>query len=217
VILTYVIESEAVTYGVILYEQAKGIGRLPLEPAVVDVEDLVEKLADVESKAAALAVRKGSRIFGREYPSFIGGAEFQLVTVFYRARRANYGRELRNLQMADSCQLVVHLALLGGKLDFVGKGLPAATAAGAEMRTERLEALRGGLVDPNDTAFQETFLFAGDTDINDVAGDCELYEKNSARFILGVAFKAGVRNRLAFGGKVFNQNVVNDYVQRFVS
>ena len=86
------------------------------------------------------------------------------------------GGELRHLQMADAGQLVIHLALLGGELDVVGEGLPAAAAAHPEMLAERLQAMLGRLYDLDDRALQPGFLLAHEPHVHHVARHGEAHE-----------------------------------------
>ena len=78
--------------------------------------------------------------------------------------------------MADPHQLVLHLLPLGFQLHGVGEGLPAASAAHAEVFAEGLQAMGGRLHDAFDKAFHIVLFIFVYMDVHYVAGDGEIHE-----------------------------------------
>ena len=81
----------------LLDKQADSIGRLWLEPAFLDIQDLVEEFAHVEAQAHPVIRRYGIRIFAMKHPAFAGSAEFQLVTVKLRPLGGECRPDFRDL------------------------------------------------------------------------------------------------------------------------
>ena len=82
-ILTYVIELQMMLQGIILNEKPDFVGRFRLQPAMLDVEYLVEKSAYMESQTGLFLRSQSIRILVVIYPSLAGECEFQLVTIIF--------------------------------------------------------------------------------------------------------------------------------------
>ena len=182
-------EFQSVCQGIFLYEQPYAVGRVFLKPAVTDVKDFVEETPDMETEPASFPGGKGLRVFGRINPSSAGECEFQFVAVVYSLFRRYYGLDFRHIEMSDADQLVVYLLLLRLKLHAVGKRLPFASSACAEMAAERLEPVGRRLHHAHDEAFHVIFFLFGHFHVHNVSGNGELDEKNRAVYpCKGLAF-----------------------------
>ena len=95
--------------------------------------------------------------------------------------------------MADAGQLVVYLSLLCAKLDVVGKRLPFAASAGAEVAAERVLTLGRRLVATYYLALEKTAFLACQAYVDYVTGNSEFYEQYTSWRFRVVAFEAGVR------------------------
>ena len=80
-VLAQIVETQSMVDGVLLDEQADGIGRFALQMAFPDVQHLVEEAADMESQSKPLRVGQRAEILAREEPATIGKGVFQFVAV----------------------------------------------------------------------------------------------------------------------------------------
>ena len=174
----------------------------------MDVQDLVEELAHMESQAHAVILGNRIRILAAEHPALAGSAEFQLVTIKLRTLGGECRPDFRDLQVADSDQLVVHLLPFGYQLHLVRQRLPPAAAADAEMLAERLDAVRGRLDHPGDEALHIVFLLPEHLDVHDVAGNGEIDEDDHP---------VHMRQRLAFGSDGLDGDVLQFQVDFFLA
>ena len=205
-VLPDVVEFVAVVDAELLDKQADRIGWLRLEPAFLDVQDLVEELAHVEAQAHPVVLGNRIGILAVKHPALAGRAEFQLVTVKLRALGGECRTDFRHLQVADADQLVVHLLPFGFELHLVGQGLPPAAAADAEMLAERLEPVRRRLDHSGDESLHIVFLLPEHLDVHDVAGDGEIDEDDHS---------VHVGQSLTFGGDGFDGDVLQFQVDFF--
>ena len=71
-------------------------------------------------------------------PALVAAAELYLVAIFLSLHTSHDGTEVGQFYLSDACELVFHLLLFGLYLLLVGKVLPFAAAADAEMLAHRL-------------------------------------------------------------------------------
>ena len=87
----------------------------------------------MKSDAVHVVVFESRRHLLAREPTLVAASKLQLVAVFSCLLRTHDGRNLRQLHLAYSAQLVIYLLLLGLELLLVGQVLPLASAAHAEM------------------------------------------------------------------------------------
>ena len=207
VVLANIIEGDAVLEAELLDKEADLIGRFGLQVAALDVQDLVEILADVEAQAGAGRHAGGDLFAG--HPALVRGGEFEFVAVVAGLVGAQDGAEFRHAEVADARQLVIDLALLGGELDLVRERLPAASAAHREMLAERLQTLLGGLHELDDRTLQPGLLLADQPHVHHVARHGEA-DENHLPF-------GRMRDRLALRRHALDREVLQDDIQFAVS
>ena len=105
--------------------------------------------------------------------------------------------------MADPYQLIFYLLALGFQLHLIGKRLPPATTADAEMLAERLQTVFRRLYNALDKAFHVVFLFLVNLDVDDVSGNGEIDENHHTVHVCkGFSF-----GRDGFDGDIFQQEI----------
>ncbi len=112
------------------------IRRIGLQPAFFDVQHFVEHTGDVESQRRGIGdlALFGDLLVGQPAP--LGEGELELVAVKPGSGRRQARGDFGQLDLADAGQLVAHLPGFEAQLLLVGKVLPLAAAADAEMGTE---------------------------------------------------------------------------------
>lgn len=131
--LAGVVERIAVLEAVAANLGANGVRRFGLQPALADVEHLVEHVRDMEPHGGSrLDIASGRHLFAREPPA-VGKGELEFVAVELRTGRAEAGCDFGQLDLPDTRQLVANLRRLEGQLFGVGQVLPLAAAAYAEV------------------------------------------------------------------------------------
>ena len=190
--------------GVILYKTADFVGRGGLEPALADIEHLVEKLAHVVAQAAFFGRGEGLRIFAGKDPSALREGKLEFVAVMDGPLGAEGHRDFRDLKVADADELVIDLPAFRLELGGIRQGLPAAAAADAEMAAERLQAVLGRLFQAHDAAFHIILFLLADLDVDKVAGNSKLREDDGSVRRVAQGF--------AFGGDGFDPDVFQQQV-----
>ena len=166
---TGVVERVAVLHAEPLGLHADAVRRVGLQPAFADVQHLVEHPRDVESHGRRVAdVARRLDLLARQ-PAAVGEGEFEFVAVELRLGRAEAGRDLRQLDLADARQLVADLIGLEAQLLPVGQVLPLAAAADAEMLAERLGPQGRFLHIADHEALHEAAAFGADLHVDHVA------------------------------------------------
>ena len=101
--------------------------------------------------------------------------EFQLVAVELRLGRGEAGADGGQLDLADAGELVAHLLGLEAELFGVGKVLPFASSADAEMGAEGLDPQRRAVHVAYDRPLHEAAATVADLHVDQVArhGSCE--------------------------------------------
>lgn len=103
--------------------------------------------------------------------SFITEGVFELVAVARFGMGAGDGFENGQGELADSGEVVVNLFLFVLQLFFVGKHLPLASSAYAEMAAEGFYAVVGVGMKANGTALGPVFFVFAEPDVDEVAGN----------------------------------------------
>ena len=135
-----IVERQAFLHGIAVNLIAHLVVEVVHQPAFLYGVYLVERPRDVEADGTlrqSLAFRHPLQFLGG-VPASVGTAELQFVAVFPLLDGAQDGTELRQRHLADARQLVEDLRLLGLQLLGVGKRLPLAAAADAEVAAPRL-------------------------------------------------------------------------------
>ena len=135
--------------GILEDEVANLVAEIVHQPAFLDGVNLVESACDVKAYSIlrmAFLERGHSVVFflwqqgellGCE-PALVAAAELYLVAIFLSLHTSHDRAEVGQFYLSDACELVFHLLLFGLYLLLVGKILPFAAAADAEMLAHRL-------------------------------------------------------------------------------
>ena len=206
-VLPDIIEWDAMLKSILFDKEPNTVGWFRLQIALLQIEDLIEKFADMEAKAATLGVGEPIGIFVRKYPPAVRCGKFKFIPIEFRTFRRECGKDLRNIQMADTHELVVYLASLGFQLERIGEWLPFASPANAEVLAERLQPVCRRLFYLRYNTFKIVLLFLDYPDVHDISRHCERHEHH-----LSVRT---VRNRLAFSSDHFNCNILQEEVDSF--
>ena len=99
---TDVEECETMVERVLSDEQADGVRWLRLKIAVVDVKNLVEEAADVESETIFLLLRKDIGVLVVEDPAALRECELELVAVVCCLFLTENGCNLRHVEVTDT-------------------------------------------------------------------------------------------------------------------
>ena len=177
--------------------EASGLGadvirRIGLEPALVDVQHLVEHVGNMESeRGRGIEVRPALHLFARQ-PAAVGEGEFEFVAVKPGLLRPQTGRDLRQCDLADARQLVAHLLGLEAQLLLVGQVLPLAAPANPEMGAEGLRAQRRFSDVADHESLHEPAALGAYLHIHHVARNGQRHEHHHV---------VPASHRLAFGGE----------------
>ena len=192
---------------------------------LLDGQNLVEGTRDVETQCRHVLCALGSLALGQLTDLFlrqitlVGGSEVELVAVFVLLHRAHDVVErtravvgssagLRQLQMSDTCQLVVHLLLLEAQLLLVGQLLPFATSAHAEMLAARSGAQRTQLTVSDDFCLGVAVLLAAYLQVDYVAWNSPRYKDHQLAFGNAVVGRcSNSHQRLAFSSHIGDGDV----------
>ena len=187
---------------------ADGVRRLGLEPALVDIQHLVEHVGNVESHGRRVAdVARGLDLLARQ-PAAAGEGEFEFVAVELRMRRAQAGRDFGQGDLADARKLIANLLGFEAQLLFVGQILPLATAADPEMFAERLGAQGRFLHIADDEALHEAAALGSNLHVDHVARDGQRHEDHHV---------VPAPHGLAFGGQRRYFEPLDQGIVRFLS
>ena len=168
------------------------VRRVGLQPAFADVEHLVEHAGDMEPQRGRGAdIRTALDLLARQPPA-VGEGEFEFVAVELRPGRPQARGDFGQGDLADAGQLVVHLPGFEAQLLLVGKVLPLAAAADAEMLTEGLGAQGRFLHIADDEPLHEPAAFGAYLHIHHVARHGQRHEHHHV---------VPASHRLAFGGE----------------
>ena len=178
VLLSEVEERHAGREGIVAYGVADLVVQVVHEPALLDRQNLVEGSGDVETDAVhVVELRTFGNLLACE-PALVAASELQLVAVFLDVYRAHDGHELRQLYLADACELVEHLLLLSLQLLLVGQILPFASAADSEMLAHWLRAYVALLDEAYYFRLAVAVFLLAYLQVNHVAGHGERHENN---------------------------------------
>ena len=153
-------------------EKADVVARGSLQPAMLNVEHLVEHTGHMEAQTALLvklAVFVSPQIIIGE-PSHRGEGVFQLVAVIVLLLRPDDGHQLRKLKFSEVLEVVLHLFLLVSQLFAIVEHLPFAAAAHAEMAAWGHHAVGRGLAHRQQVRLRVPVLALIDFHIHHIAG-----------------------------------------------
>lgn len=158
---THVVERHAYLLGIALYLIADLVVQVIHEPALANGVDLIEGTRDMEADGSVVAIFEIEALVGKFFfrePPTVTATKLEFVAVRCRLDRSKDRRDRRQVDLADTRQLIKDLLLLGFKLLLIGQILPLATTTDAEMLTERLRT-HLTLLDEVDDAALGIFVF----------------------------------------------------------
>lgn len=153
-VVANVIVFKPMGFCMIAYSEAYIVAWILLQGAMLNVEHFVEELWDVKAEGAGgeLVSIAGSKLFLGS-PCFGGKGEFQFVAIVVDTLRTADLSHAGAVDVAETLQVVAHLALFGFELGFVAESLPFASAAHPKVGTARIDAEVGALVELHGPAF----------------------------------------------------------------
>ena len=78
-VLPDIIEWDAMLKSILFDKEPNAVGWFRLQIALLQIEDLIEKFADMEAKAATLGVGEPIGIFVRKYPPAVRCGKFKFI------------------------------------------------------------------------------------------------------------------------------------------
>ena len=199
VLLSEVEECHACGEGIVAYGVANLVVQVVHQPALLDGQNLVEGSGDVKSDAVHIVERSALGYLLACQPALVAAAELQLVAIFLGMHRSHDGAELWQFYLANACQLVVHLLLLGFELLLVGQVLPLASSADTEMLAHRLFAYFTLLDESYNLRLAVAVLLLAHLQVHYVARHSERNEDHHV---------VNMRQRFAFSSHRFNGHVL---------
>ena len=194
---TQVVEFQTASDGIVAQVVANAVVDVAHQVALVDVENLVECSRNVETERVHLREYFAAfHLFERE-PLLIGETELQFIAILACFLRAQDGSALRQLDFADTRQVVHHLLLLVVQLRLIGENLPLASTANAIVWAESLRAFGRILVNMHGFGLSITVFFATNLQIRHITGH-HVGNKDGEAVDLGQG--------LAFGGNIGDEN-----------
>ena len=171
------------------------VAEVVLQPALADVQHLVELGGDVEPKATnfhrAAFVTYFHVLFGK--PPLVCEGVFQLVAVeiLFLGGKDRLGFGV--VEMTEVAEVVGHLFLLVKKLFLVIEHLPFTAAAQAEVSASRLHAVGRRLHNPRAAGFRIRFFLLENHHIDNVAWHDACHENGHSIVLChGFSFRAGI-------------------------
>ena len=153
-----------------------GVRRLGLQPALADVEHLVEHVRNMESHGrCSIEIGTALNLLARQPPA-VGEGKLQLVAVEARPDRTQAGGNLREFKFPDARQLVAHLCRLEPQLLLIGEVLPLAPPAHPEVLAERLLTQRRAFHVIHHVALHEAAPLDADLHVHHIARDGHRHE-----------------------------------------
>ena len=197
-----VVERQSVLARKRAYAVADAVVDVRHETAGMYIQHLVEAVGDVKAKAIRvvnLIQASGSvyRVPGK--PLAVGGGELEFVAVLVDMLAAEYGRDLRQGDLAYTREVIHHLLLLVAQLLVVGQDLPLASAAHAVVRALRFGAPVGIRDKPLDTRLHERVFLLCDLQIDYIAGHTVGHETNDVARAALTVWHRDTCNGFAFG------------------
>ena len=147
---------------------ADPVGNIILQPALLNVEHLVEEGRDVETHTVPGIGRDTRLDLLFRQPFLVGEGELQFVAVEGRLGRAQDRQHLFRLHLADARQIVEHLFLFVFQLILIRDVLPFATTANTKVLAERFHTVRRVAVEMHGLALCIAVFLASELDIHHI-------------------------------------------------
>ena len=178
----HVVERHAYLLGIALDLIANLVVKVIHEPALTNGVDLIEGTRDMEADGSVVAIFEIEVLVGKFFlcePPTVTATKLEFVAIGCGLDRAKDRRDRRQVDLADTRQLIKDLLLLGFKLLLIGQILPFAAAADAEMLAERLRTHLALLDKVDDTSFSIFVFLTVNLDIHNIAGNAEWHEDHT--------------------------------------
>ena len=185
-----VVEFQTPIDGISAQVVANAIVDFAHQVALIDVEYLVESAGNVEAEGIHLGEHLATFHLFERKPLLIGETKLEFVTILACFFGTQDGTARRQLNFADSREMVHHLLLFVAQLCLVGQDLPLASAAHAVVRAERFGTLLGIFVDVHGFRLGITVFLATDLQIHHIAGH-HIGHKNGESVDLGQSLTFG--------------------------
>ena len=162
---------EAAFEGEVAHDVQHRVHALLGEVAGVEVEHLLEVARRVEAEGKAFRLcQLLLRHLGGQEVTHIRAGELHLVAVVERLRRGQHRQDVGVLEAAEVRERVHHLFVLEAELRLVADVHPLASAADAEDRADRLDAIRRRREHFDGASFEVARLYLVNLRRNAVAG-----------------------------------------------
>ena len=171
--------------------------------ALSNIEHLVEATGNVEAHSGCCGdvATLGNLLVGK--PALVGKGKFELVAVLACALRAKTGAHLRDIQVADTHQLVLYLLGLLVELLLIGQTLPLTATTYAKVLAEWLYAQWRLLDEAHYGGLHKSAVVLAHLNIDNIAGHGHRHKNN---LIVNLA------HRLALGSKCGDMQTLNQGV-----